>query len=113
MMPKQWRDSPWSNELLQVIEVEELLTAPGMHIVKRTRLPLTPAAEYLCDLLRRAKPPEAPPLLAVIQMKDRKLGRRKKANETLRGLLGRAVGTRVHLLIVNEILWKIRSPVVE
>jgi LysR family transcriptional regulator of abg operon len=77
MMPQQWRDSPWSNELLQVIEVEELLTAAAMHIVKRTRLPLTPAAEYLCDLLRRAKPPEAPPPLAVAQVKDRKLGRRR------------------------------------
>ncbi|HEY0747102.1 MAG TPA: LysR substrate-binding domain-containing protein [Steroidobacteraceae bacterium] len=77
MMPQQWRDSPWSNELLQVIEVEELLTAAAMHIVKRTRLPLTPAAEYLCDLLRRAKPPEAAPLRALTQAKDRKLGRRK------------------------------------
>jgi DNA-binding transcriptional LysR family regulator len=78
MMPQQWRDSPWSNELLQVIEVEELLTAPGMHIVKRTRLPLTPAAEYLCDLLRRAKPPEAPPIRVVTPVRDRgKLGRRK------------------------------------
>jgi len=62
MMPQQWRDAPWSNELLQVIEVEDLLTAPGMRIVKRTRLPLTPAA---------------PPLLAVTRVKDRKLGRRQ------------------------------------
>jgi DNA-binding transcriptional LysR family regulator len=77
MMPQQWRDSPWSNELLQVIEVEELLTAPAMHIVKRTRLPLTPAAEYLCDLLRRAKPPEASRPPAVTQVKNRKLWRRK------------------------------------
>lgn len=77
MMPQQWRDSPWSTDLLQVIEVEELLTAAAMHIVKRTRLPLTPAAEYLCDLLRRAKPPEAPLVHAVAQVKDFKLRRRK------------------------------------
>ena len=60
MMPQQWREFPWSTDLLQAIEVEELLAAPPMHIVKRTRLPLTPAAEFLCDLLRRAKPAEAP-----------------------------------------------------
>jgi LysR family transcriptional regulator, regulator of abg operon len=60
MMPHQCCDFPWSADLLQTIEVEELLSAPTMHIVKRTRLPLTPAAEFLSDLLRRAKPAEAP-----------------------------------------------------
>jgi LysR family transcriptional regulator, regulator of abg operon len=67
MMPQQWCEFPWSTELLQAIEVEELLTAPPMHIVKRTRLPLTPAAEYLCDLLRRAKPPEAPRIVGELK----------------------------------------------
>jgi DNA-binding transcriptional LysR family regulator len=54
MMPKQWGDFTWTGTLLRTINVKETLTAPAMHIVRRTRLPLTPAAEYLCDLLRRA-----------------------------------------------------------
>jgi DNA-binding transcriptional LysR family regulator len=54
MMPRQWRDFTWTGPLLRTINVKETLTAPAMHIVRRTRLPLTPAAEYLCDLLRRA-----------------------------------------------------------
>jgi LysR family transcriptional regulator, regulator of abg operon len=54
MLPKQWCEFPWTSALLQVIAVKDVLPAPAMHIVRRARLPLTPAAEYLCDLLRRA-----------------------------------------------------------
>ena len=64
MMPQQWCRFPWTNALLQKINVKERLFAPAMHIVRRTRLPLTPAAEFFCDLLRRAahqQPPGAAP----------------------------------------------------
>jgi DNA-binding transcriptional LysR family regulator len=54
MLPRQWCDFAWTRALLQIINVKEQLHAPAMHIVRRSRLPLTPAAEYLCDLLRRA-----------------------------------------------------------
>jgi LysR family transcriptional regulator, regulator of abg operon len=59
MLPQQYCQAPWATELLEKIEVKEPFSAPAIHIVKRTNLPLTPAAEYLCDLLRRAKPAEA------------------------------------------------------
>lgn len=54
MLPRQWCEFPWVSGLLHTIDVKELLPAPAMHIVRRVRLPLTPAAEYLCDLMRRA-----------------------------------------------------------
>ena len=54
MMPQQWCRFPWTESLLQKINVKERLLAPAMHVVRRTRMPLTPAAEFLCDLLRRA-----------------------------------------------------------
>lgn len=58
MLPKQWCEFPWTSALLQTINVKEPLPAPAMHIVRRARLPLTPAAEYLCDLMRRAARPQ-------------------------------------------------------
>lgn len=79
MLPKQWCEFPWTTALLQVIEVKEALPAPAMHIVRRARLPLTPAAEYLCDLMRRAAlqqmepPSESPPTAS------RKTSRGKRA----------------------------------
>ena len=61
MLPKQYLQAPWSTELLERIEIDEPFSAPTIHIVKRNNLPLTPAAEYLCDLLRRAKPADVVP----------------------------------------------------
>ena len=60
MLPQQWREFPWTSGLLQTIDVEEVLHAPAMHVVRRARLPLTPAAEYLCDLMRRAAQQQVP-----------------------------------------------------
>jgi DNA-binding transcriptional LysR family regulator len=54
MLPIQWLHYPLSRELLQEIKVVEPLPAPPVCIVQRTRLPLTPGAEYFCDLVRRA-----------------------------------------------------------
>ena len=54
MLPKQWLDFVATRELLQPIEVVEPLPAPPICIVSRARLPLTPAAEFLADLFRRA-----------------------------------------------------------
>jgi LysR family transcriptional regulator of abg operon len=54
MVPRQWLDFPFTRDLLQRIDVEEPLPAPPICLVRRAGLPLTPAAEYFCDMIRRA-----------------------------------------------------------
>ncbi len=54
MLPEQWLEFVATRELLQPIYIAERLPAPPICIVSRARLPLTPAAEYLADLFRRA-----------------------------------------------------------
>jgi DNA-binding transcriptional LysR family regulator len=54
MLPQQWLEFVNTTNLLQRIAVREELAAPTMFMVHRARLPLTPVAEYLCDLFRRA-----------------------------------------------------------
>ena len=53
MLPVQWTQYPLLAENFQEIEVVEPLPAPPICIVQRTGLPLTPAAEYFCTLMRR------------------------------------------------------------
>ncbi len=53
MLPIQWLQSPLLRGVLQEIHVSEALPAPPICIVHRTGLPLTPAAEYYCTLVRR------------------------------------------------------------
>jgi DNA-binding transcriptional LysR family regulator len=54
MLPVQWTHFPLTRDALQVIKVREVLAAPPICIIQRAGLPLTPAAEHLCVLLRRA-----------------------------------------------------------
>lgn len=54
MLPIQWTSFPLTREALQTIAVTETLPAPPICIVQRVSLPLTPAAEHFCDLIRRA-----------------------------------------------------------
>jgi DNA-binding transcriptional LysR family regulator len=54
MLPVQWLDSPLAKHVLEPIRVKEDLPTPPICIVRRAGLPLTPAAEHFCDLLRRA-----------------------------------------------------------
>lgn len=54
MLPVQWTQSLLLRDLLQPIRVHELLPAPPVCLVRRNGLPLTPAAEYFCDMMRRA-----------------------------------------------------------
>lgn len=54
MLPVQWLRTPIAQGALTQIQVREALPAPPIGIVQRTGLPLTPAAEYFCDLARRA-----------------------------------------------------------
>ena len=53
MLPYQWLDFVESTHLLQQIHVREAFPAPTVCVVRRSRLPLTPAGEYLSDLIRK------------------------------------------------------------
>ena len=54
MLPVQWTAFPLTRDALQQIFVAEPLPAPPICVVRRAGLPLTPAAEYFCDVLRRS-----------------------------------------------------------
>jgi len=56
MLPSQWLDNPMPEQALQVLPLRESLAAPAIVWVHRSESPLTPPAEYLCDLLMRALP---------------------------------------------------------
>ena len=53
-LPQQWADTPMFKSLLAPIPVREPLTGPDIVQLSRAGLPLTPAAEALSVLLRRA-----------------------------------------------------------
>ena len=54
MVPVQWTEFALTRDALQSIKVAEKLPAPPICIIQRVGLPLTPAAEHFCDLMRRA-----------------------------------------------------------
>lgn len=56
MLPVQWTQSPLLRDAVQQIPVREMLPAPPICLVHRAGLPLTPAAEHFCDMMRRAVP---------------------------------------------------------
>jgi LysR family transcriptional regulator of abg operon len=56
MVPVQWTKFPAIANMLAAIPVKETFKAPSIVVVRRGELPLTPAAEYLLDLLKRNVP---------------------------------------------------------
>ena len=54
ILPQQWTAFLDATQIVQQIPVKEVLPAPPIYCVRRARLPLTPAAEHLLDLFRRA-----------------------------------------------------------
>jgi DNA-binding transcriptional LysR family regulator len=56
LLPTQWNSFLIDPKALVAIEVEETLAAPDIVLISRSDLPMTPAAEYFCDLLRRCVP---------------------------------------------------------
>ena len=52
ILPVQWTQSPLLGMVQQIL-VHEVIPAPAIRLVRRNGLPLTPAAEYFCDMLRR------------------------------------------------------------
>ena len=53
VLTRQWLEHPWTENLLQHIAIKERLEAPDICLVHRSGVPLTPAAEYFADLMRR------------------------------------------------------------
>lgn len=56
MLPQQWEGPPLTRDALQVIRVKESLPAPETVLIQRSGVPLTPGAEFLCDVLLRQAP---------------------------------------------------------
>lgn len=56
MLPRQWMDFAMTRDLLDVIPVRERLPAPAIVLVRRPDLPLSPPAEFFCDVLLRSLP---------------------------------------------------------
>jgi LysR family transcriptional regulator of abg operon len=54
MVPVQWMEFALTRPVLQMIPIDEILAAPPIVLVRRAWVPLTPAAEHFCDLLKRA-----------------------------------------------------------
>lgn len=53
MLPEKWSKFPMWGNSFQAIAVTEKFSTREICIVQRTGLPLTPAAEYFCDMVRR------------------------------------------------------------
>lgn len=53
MVPAQWAESPFAKGVLKTIPVKEELRAPPIIAVKRSDVPLAPAATFLLDLVKR------------------------------------------------------------
>lgn len=56
MLPVQWISNPMTRDLLHAFKLEEKIPAPSIVLVRRIDLPLTPPAEFLCDVLIRNLP---------------------------------------------------------
>jgi LysR family transcriptional regulator, regulator of abg operon len=54
IVPRQWTEFPPTRGTLRKLELKETISAPPITLIRRAALPLTPAAECLCDLLRHA-----------------------------------------------------------
>ena len=54
VLPQQWCQYPGVEQLIARIHVQESMAAPAIYSVRRRRLPLTPAAQYMHDMLCRA-----------------------------------------------------------
>ena len=55
IVPQQWTEFAATRAQLQQIRVVEKLAPTPIAFVRRVDMPLTPAAEFLCDLLRQPK----------------------------------------------------------
>jgi LysR family transcriptional regulator of abg operon len=51
---RQYDEFELTRRALQVIDIKEPLPAPAIVVIRRAGIALTPAADYLCDMFRRA-----------------------------------------------------------
>ena len=56
MLPAQWEGFALARDALDLVRIRETLPAPDIVLIQRTGIPLTPAAEFLCDVLLRQVP---------------------------------------------------------
>jgi len=61
MLPVQWISNPMTRDLLHAFKLEEEIPAPSIVLVRRIDLPLTPPAEFFCDVLIRNLPNKESP----------------------------------------------------
>lgn len=54
IVPRQWIESELTRGSLRKLDLKEQIAAAPICLIRRAALPLTPAAEFLCDLLRRS-----------------------------------------------------------
>lgn len=54
IVPQQRTEFAPTRGVLRKLDLKEEIAAPLISIIRGAALPLTPAAEFLCDLLRRA-----------------------------------------------------------
>lgn len=52
-LPPQWLESPLTRNVLREIRVKEVIGGPGTCVIRRSGLPLTPAAEALASAFER------------------------------------------------------------
>ncbi|WP_310533694.1 LysR substrate-binding domain-containing protein [Novosphingobium sp.] len=52
VVPQQWIDSPITSTMIEAFDLPPFHAAP-ICILRRPDMPLTPMAEYLCDMMRR------------------------------------------------------------
>lgn len=52
--PRQWVSSPIVSHWLTPVPIQGVIAAPPIVLIRRAAIPLTPAAEFFCDLLQRA-----------------------------------------------------------
>jgi LysR family transcriptional regulator, regulator of abg operon len=68
-------ESAFANHILTTIRVREEITAPSIVVVKRSDVPLSPAAGHLLDLMKRAAGNlEASPQLPAAGRRTKKVG---------------------------------------
>ncbi|MBL6938238.1 MAG: LysR family transcriptional regulator [Alphaproteobacteria bacterium] len=53
-LPRQWTDMPFLGDYLTAIPIREKVLGPNISTIRRSNLPLTPAADYLLTLIKRA-----------------------------------------------------------
>lgn len=60
LLPTQWADFALTRDALVRVPIREQLEAPAVVLIRRPDLPLTPAAEFFCDVMRRYAPKALP-----------------------------------------------------